>query len=488
MRSGNQEALANHERILALKHEATRNFILMGRALKESKEREHYKELGYPTFEAYLESPSLSIAKRSAYSLIAIYRTFVEELGYSASDLAAVDYSKLDRLLPLLSVQPVAHREWVEKAKTLPRRVLEEEVRSAAVLRGPSERLSKQATRRIRPHDLNGWVNTIQCGDCLELLAQLPSDSIDCCVTSPPYWQLRDYGAQGQVGLEPTFSEYVERLCTIFDEVRRVLKAEGTCWVVLGDTFSGSNCGRADSRAMDALGNLPRERYRGQRAGRTSLPNKCLVQIPSRFGIEMTNRGWILRNEIIWHKPNCLPASVKDRFTVDFERVFFFTKSPKYWFEMQFEPQKQSSLERLKKPWNGNNKRGYPGQSQHHLQNYFNKTDEEIARLPGRNKRSVWKIPTRSFKAAHFATFPPDLINTPIKAGCPENGIVLDPFCGSGTTAVVAAQLGRQFLGLEINPDYVQLARDRLRHHGFRQRPDRALSTKSLNQHKGEPS
>lgn len=303
--------------------------------------------------------------------------------------------------------------------------------------------------------DVDEFLNHMICGDALEILRTMPDESVDCAVTSPPYWALRDYGVEGQLGLEPTFEEYLQKLCAIFDEVKRVLKREGTCWVNLGDTYSGSNNGSHDYREHDGLGLDPKERYKGQKAGKTSVPAKSLCLIPFRFAIEMVNRGWMLRNTIIWHKPNCMPSSVKDRFTVDFEPLFFFVKSKQYWFELQYEPHKT-------KPTHGTGRRGLQkgnvqvwGHEQRHSAhiNYGHS---------GRTKRCVWTIPTQPFAEAHFAVYPPTLIETPIKAGCPEGGIVLDPFMGSGTTAVVARQLGRRFIGIELNPAYVELAAKRL--------------------------
>jgi site-specific DNA-methyltransferase (adenine-specific) len=197
-------------------------------------------------------------------------------------------------------------------------------------------------------------LNKIYQGDALEVLKSFPSGSVDCVVTSPPYWALRDYGVEGQLGLEPTFQEYINKLCDIFDEVKRVLKKEGNCWVNLGDTYSGSGNGSGDKTYKDRQ-HIKREKfdliYKGQKAGKTELPDKCLIQIPSRFAIEMCDRGWVLRNEIVWHKPNCMPASVKDRFTVDFEKIFFFVKSKKYYFEQQLEPVSEISLKRSEYGW-----------------------------------------------------------------------------------------------------------------------------------------
>lgn len=482
-----------------------RSFILLGKELKTNKEEGYFQPLGYLTFEAYIESPMVGMGRRSVYSLIAIYETFVEELGYSLDELSEVDYSKLDRILPVINVQPVAHREWFEKAKTLPRRVLEQEVRET--WEQENKRIPTPSAPALPDNGLADWLNTVQCGDCLELLQQLPDDSIDCCVTSPPYWALRDFGVEGQLGMEESFHDYLRKLSLIFDEVRRVLKPEGTCWVNMGDTYS-----------------------KGQNTGTTRLPNKCLLQIPARFSIGMCNRSWILRNEIIWLKPNCIPLSVKDRFTVDFEKLFFFTKSERYWFETQREEPK--AIPRAS--WDN-----YGGESWHGHKDDMTKGNvkagERVTHPEGRNKRSVWKIPTQPFPEAHFAVFPEKLIETPIKAGCPEfictkcgvarekvyettytkktsniseerlkgvakraggesndetmgyktrceairresgythcncnagleGGIVLDPFCGSGTTLIVAKKLGRKYIGFDINPEYAEMARKRLCH------------------------
>jgi len=348
-------------------------------------------------------------------------------------------------------------------------------------------------------------LNTVICGDCLEVLKTFPDESIDCCITSPPYWALRDYSTNPQIwdgdekckhewntrqfkqhsgrgdcqksgkyseqesipdknlsdsfctkcgawkgsfGLEPTFQLYIKHLCDIFDEVKRVLKKEGTCWVNMGDTYGGAN-----SRASEN----GRAGYGMEREGVYSMGvDKCLCQIPSRFAIEMTNRGWILRNEIIWHKPNCMPSSAKDRFTVDFEKIFFFTKSKKYYFETQFE--------NATRDWSksGGNIMG-KGIHKKGGKIIDNKDGRDIS-VPryDRNKRAVWKIPTKPYSEAHFATYPPALIETPIKAGCPERGIVLDPFFGSGTSGLVAKNLNRNYIGIELNKEYIKIANRRL--------------------------
>jgi site-specific DNA-methyltransferase (adenine-specific) len=343
---------------------------------------------------------------------------------------------------------------------------------------------------------------TLVQGDALTELKEMDNESVDCVMTSPPYWALRDYGVEGQIGLEPTFEEFITKLCDIFDEVKRVLKKSGTCWVNLGDTYSGQPAGnKSFEQQLKTTGwDRPsrRESYNAKTekicrvckgsfqgaVGRTvcsikclntlsdeermkyrQLPDKCLTMIPFRFAIEMVNRDWILRNTIIWYKPNCMPSSVKDRFTVDYEYVFFFTKNKKYWFETQYEELKDK--ERLEhRLINPNNERKWlRGEDKTGAFGINPKTAEE-SRLRiierGRNKRTVWSICPQPFPEAHFAVFPEKLCETPIKSGCPKGGVVLDPFMGSGTTGVVAKKLGREFIGIELNPDYIEMAKKRL--------------------------
>lgn len=430
-------------------------------------------------------------------------------------------------------------------------------------------------------------INDIYEGNCIEVLKTMPDESINCVMTSPPYWALRDYGIKediiwdgdntckhnwekdlpfagqvsrnkdlttgfqnkakicsngqiptsnnkptsgnfcskcnawkGQLGLEPIFDLYIKHLCDIFDEVKRVLRKDGTCWVNLGDSY-GSGKGE---KGIITEGLENKKKVKGF--------EKSLLNIPARFSIEMMNRGWILRNTIIWHKPNCMPSSVKDRFTVDFEYLFFFVKNKSYWFETQYEPIAISTLERGK----------------YHIGNNYknkgieNKTVQGLGKLvfnkdsPGnRNKRTVWSITTHPFKEAHFATYPEELCYTPIKAGCPEfvcnkckkiretiwlthvpkrsngtskqkeyvrlgnrtggaatfnplwrklkdelpidkiigytdckcnaglsPGIVLDPFFGAGTTGLVALKQNKSFIGIELNQEYIEIANKRL--------------------------
>lgn len=313
--------------------------------------------------------------------------------------------------------------------------------------------------------------NTIIQGDSLEVLKTLPDESIDCVITSPPYWALRDYGVSGQLGLEATFQEYIMRLCDMFDEVKRVLKKEGTCWVNIGDTYMGNSSYSEKGRqgfGNDKIGMMNKklvkatdgEKY-GNSGGRLKcfgsdeVKDKSLCQIPSRFAIEMSNRGWILRNEIIWHKPNCMPQSVEDRFTVDFEKVFFFVKSKKYYFEQQF-----TDAIHKEDPRAGYGRLHYRGKREGQIG-----TGQEnfVSIKENRNMRTVWKVTTKPFSEAHFATFPEDLIVPMVKAGSPKGGIVLDIFMGAGTTAWVAKKLGRDYLGIELNESYIKIAEGRIR-------------------------
>lgn len=329
-------------------------------------------------------------------------------------------------------------------------------------------------------------------GDCLEETKKLPSESVDCVVTSPPYWALRDYGVPGQLGLEPTFQEYITKLCDIFDEVKRVLKKEGTCWVNLGDTYGGSGKGAGGYSDKSILSGatspntkgrkMAKESWNFKKAPRVNGEQKSLCQIPSRFATEMTNRGWILRNEIIWYKPNCMPSSVKDRFTVDFEKVFFFVKQQKYFFKTQYELMVESSdakyRARIRMNKQYNTKQPYKNNTPY-SSNKISKNvrisstenanrafgdNESLERMldKGRNKRCVWKVTTKPFKEAHFATYPEKLIEPMIDAGCPVGGVVLDPFFGAGTTGVVAKKQKKNYVGIELNKEYIEIAKKRI--------------------------
>ena len=298
--------------------------------------------------------------------------------------------------------------------------------------------------------------NKIYQGDALEVLKTFPDECIDMCITSPPYWGLRDYGVEGQLGLEETPEMFINNLCDIFDEVKRVLRPHGSCWVNLGDSYAGSG-------TMGYVEEQPKS-TKGLAYGKAGTPKgiktKSLIMIPSRFAIEMINRGWILRNEIIWHKPTCMPSSAIDRYTVDFEKLFFFTKKNKYYFKQQLEPLKPLNR------WGGP-KIKVPKDTKVDVNNSpyaVSYRERDIQPNPdGRNKRTVWSINPASFKDAHFAVYPPKLIESPIDAGCPDDGVVLDPFFGSGTTAEVALTQDKNWVGIELNSEYIDIAEKRLK-------------------------
>lgn len=259
-------------------------------------------------------------------------------------------------------------------------------------------------------------LNKVHNIDVLQGLKQLDSDSIDCVITSPPYWALRDYGVEGQLGLEPTFKEYLQKLLHIFDEIKRVLKSSGTCWVNIGDTYWGGGQGGADYGGKETT---PESAYAKVARG-NSFQSKCMVGIPERFMLGMIDRGWILRNKIIWHKPNCMPSSAKDRFTVDFEPIFFFVKSKKYFFDMPREAQAEVSLKRAEYE-------KHRQQSGKEISSIGFKSDAygmpaRFVKLNpnGRAGRTVWRITTQPFSEAHFATFPEELVKKPLLAGCPR--------------------------------------------------------------------
>ena len=503
-------------------------------------------------------------------------------------------------------------------------------------------------------------INTIINSDCIEGMKQLPDKSVHCCVTSPPYYGLRDYGHDGQIGLEETPDAYVSKLVEVFREVKRVLRDDGIVFLNLGDSYMGSGGAHKDHHANPGISNsairsgvqrgvscgisgkepegylmngcfsenlcdecrggyqnhkshndylhdpmqvvspslpnlkntelqndhsptldsfqkenhtltstqdlgssqdhddelqfsfqvsMPTESFlpllgdclqkdnsffdqptdqtfssdafhpehklggsiktsycnqgsvlpSGEQAQNNQctsgycsrcgsysnslrtyikpqsykefslIPNsklkpKDLIGIPWLVAFALRADGWYLRQDIIWHKPNPMPESVTDRCTKSHEYIFLLSKSQKYYYDQDAvkEEQLQESLERAKRGYNGNGDRGYPNGPQNHIKNYFNKTDEEISKINGRNKRSVWTVTTKPFSEAHFATFPEDLIAPCIKAGCQEDGIVLDPFMGAGTTAVVARKLNRNYIGYELNPDYIMIAERRI--------------------------
>lgn len=297
-------------------------------------------------------------------------------------------------------------------------------------------------------------------GDTLEKIKLLRDKSIDCIVTSPPYWQLRDYGVDGQLGLEDTAEEYIEKLIEIFNECWRVLKETGTVFINMGDTYSNVN-----SKFISGSNNKNYyiDKQTAKTRKKTDIRRKSKMMIPERFAIAMIERGWILRNEIIWHKPNVVPEAVQDRFTNDFEKIYFFTKNEKYFFEKQYEAFAEKTLTAFKDGIMPTGKKKMLGAGENRTgMREVNKPWKVAYNEKGRNMRTVWKIATKGISEAHFATSPEKLVRRCILAGCPENGIVLDPFLGSGTTLKVAKQLNRSGIGIELNQEYIQIAKKRI--------------------------
>lgn len=296
-------------------------------------------------------------------------------------------------------------------------------------------------------------------GDCLESLKKLPDQSVHCCVTSPPYFGLRDYGVDGQIGLEPTPDEFVSALVSVFREVRRVLRDDGTLWLNLGDSYAGGGGGNYSVGTRNNSGqNITNVRNRGAWLESAGVKAKDIIGIPWRVAFALQADGWYLRQDIIWHKPNPMPESVRDRCTKAHEYLFLLTKSPRYYFDSKAmrEPAKRAG--------------DIPGGSNHYVQHSAGGHNKDGLAVCGgkpvaefRNRRSVWTVATKPFKGAHFATFPADLIEPCILAGCPVGGTVLDPFGGSGTTAGVALAHGRNAVLCELNPEYAELVPARVR-------------------------
>ena len=283
-------------------------------------------------------------------------------------------------------------------------------------------------------------------GDCLEELKKLGDSSVDCVVTSPPYWALRLYGdSEKELGQEKTVQEYISNLINIFNEVKRVLKDGGTCWVNLGDTYGTQSGGLREGKFG--------KNTNAQKLTQPKSVHKCLCQIPSRFAIAMTDNGWILRNEIIWYKRSCMPESVKDRFTVDYEKIFFFVKSKKYYFEQQFEDTK--TIDNYVRDRDNTKLNNTPGRSRMGglKTNHYTK----------RNMRCVWDVTTKPSPIKHYAMYPQTLVERMIKSGCPEKGIVLDPFMGAGNTLICAKKLIRDGIGIELYGNYFEMAEKRIR-------------------------
>ena len=299
----------------------------------------------------------------------------------------------------------------------------------------------------------------LHTGDALQTLRTLESDSVDCCVTSPPYWGLRDYGHAGQMGLEKTPAAYVEAMRQVFAEVRRVLKPEGTLWLNLGDSYAagaGGSQGK-NSHFVNREACMNGTRLKARSSIVDALKPKDLVGIPWRVAFALQADGWYLRQDIIWHKPNPMPESVTDRCTKGHEYLFLLAKSERYFFDADAIAEQATG----KVCGNVSPAVSLPGERSGENFNLRGSLHKIPAR-ESRNRRSVWTIPTKPFKEAHFAVMPEALVEPCVLAGCPEGGTVLDPFAGAGTVGAVALRLGRRFVGIELNPTYADLARKRI--------------------------
>jgi site-specific DNA-methyltransferase (adenine-specific) len=379
---------------------------------------------------------------------------------------------------------------------------------------------SFHATQEKLPHYVE-----LKQGDALSVLKTLPDESIDMILTSPPYYGLRDYRVEGQIGLEPTLDEYLYKMLAVTAELKRVLKKTGTMWWNHGDSYgTGSGAGIRNGKQATNRGTQSNENW--QQNGKASIQGyeKSLLLQAHRLAIRMIDeQGWTLRNILIWHKPNVMPSSADDRFTVDYEPIFFFSKSKQYFFEPQYEPLQEVSIKRAQYGWHRGKE--YPPEA--NAPENVEKMGERFANPHGRNKRCVWTIPSQPFADAHFAVYPSELCEIPIKAGCPEYvcikcgkareknkkdvgektwkdtredsslaqgtrglsfgrvpqieiigytdcgcnagwkpGVVLDPFFGAGTTAIAASALGRSWIGIELSGEYIQVAKRRLMQHG----------------------
>ena len=298
----------------------------------------------------------------------------------------------------------------------------------------------------------------ILVGDVRSRLKELEANSVQTVITSPPYWGLRDYGNDGQLGLESTPQEFVKNLCQVFDEVWRVMKDDGTLWLNLGDSYAGSGKGPAGN--LGAKHNERHLEHKHSAIVPDGLKPKDLVGIPWRVAFALQERGWYLRQDIIWAKPNVMPESVRDRCTKSHEYLFLLTKQPHYYYDHIAikEPVAAVSLQRAKSGWKTDRPSAKLGKEGIDV-------DEMGIRFvnpEGRNKRDVWFIPTGSFKGAHFAVMPEKLVEPCILAGSKEGDTVLDPFTGSGTVAVVALRHQRNFVGIELSPEYAQIAEKRI--------------------------
>lgn len=306
-------------------------------------------------------------------------------------------------------------------------------------------------------------MSKVICGNAAEVLRTLPQGSVNMCVTSPPYYGLRDYGVVGQIGIEQSPQEYIARLTEVFGEVMRVLADDGTLWLNIGDSYAGSGKG---PMSIQVAGNGKNKNLYDMKSRIYDVPKrwegikpKDLIGIPWTLAFALREQGWYLRSDIIWHKKNCLPESTKDRPTKCHEHIFLLAKSPKYYFDYKAiqEPVKEVSKERYRRGRSADSK--YVGQQGiTEVRENFADFDQEY-----RRKRDVWEVSTNTYKMdEHFAMFPEKLIEPCILAGSREGGVVLDPFFGSGTTGAVAKRLNREYIGIDLNPRYIEKAEKRI--------------------------
>jgi DNA modification methylase len=313
----------------------------------------------------------------------------------------------------------------------------------------------------------NAPKDQVICDDARNLLGHFSAETFDCCVTSPPYFGLRDYGVEKQIGRETSATEYVDSLTAIFRSVGVVLKKSGTLWVVIGDSYNAYKGNAKRSHADNAYVGVRGHPSRPSGYGleEKSLKPKDLIGIPWMLAFALRADGWYLRQEIIWHKPNAMPESIRDRCTKSHETIFMFAKQPRYYYDANAirEPCSEANIAdfQRRKTFTERSK----GQSTYGeiRPDLYRRREEYMPKDFRKNKRDVWIVNTRSSKNTHFATYPESLITPCILAGCPPNGVVLDPFFGAGTTGIAATKNNRHYVGIDINPNYCKLAKERIK-------------------------
>lgn len=305
-------------------------------------------------------------------------------------------------------------------------------------------------------------LNKIYQGNCLEVLKTMPDESVNCCITSPPYYGLRDYDVDGQIGIEDSPKKYVEKLVKVFEEVKRVLKKDGVLWLNLGDSWLGTGGDRTNPSNNKVFNDIQKQNPKSGRYQRkvnmqnSGIKPKDLIGIPWMVAFALRESGWYLRQDIIWAKGNPMPESVKDRCTKSHEYIFLLSKSRKYYFDNEAIKEPRITTPKAK------NKKAEGYQADFPNGDRFSDGERVYGSDGMKNKRDVWFVNTKPCKEAHFATFPDTLIEPCALAGCPEGGTILDPFMGAGTTAIVAKRNGRNYIGIELKPDYIDISNKRI--------------------------